>query len=279
MQEAYKAAARLTRSIIAKERPDDAKHLGSTQAVLVRGCYDHGEALFEHCSIPVTAIEPESVSKVPLDPDQILYVNCPGQLDERSIERVRSFVTDGGLLVTTDWALKHVIEKAFPGFVAYGGRATADDVVRVVFEPVQDTFLDGLLDPNDDPLWWLEGSSYPIKVLDPARVKVLASSKEMADKYGEPAIVVAFEVGAGKVYHMTSHFYLQRTETRSQRHKAPGTNYALSKGAVMAELSAAERRDLEGTSVSQMQSAYTSVRAVTNMALEQGKRVATRKKM
>jgi hypothetical protein len=277
MDEAYKAAAKLTRRLMEKEKPEDLKHLGSTQVVLVRGCYDKGESIFTHCGIPVTTIEPDQVATVPLDPDQILYVNCPGQLDERSIERVRSFVTGGGLLVTTDWALKHVLEKAFPGFVAYGGKATADDVVRVVFEPVEDTFLEGLLDPNDDPLWWLEGSSYPIKVLDPARVKVLASSKEMAQKYGEAPIVVAFEVGAGKVYHMTSHFYLQRAETRTLRHQAAGTDYAASKGVKMCELEAGAEDDFGKTSLTQVQSAYTSVRAVTNMAVEQAKRVSSRK--
>ena len=114
MEEAYKAAAKITRKLMEKERPEDLKHLGSTQVILVRGCYDQGESIFAHCGIPVTAIEPSQVAKVPLDPDQILYVNCPGQLDERSIERVRSFVTDGGLLVTTDWALKHVLENAPP---------------------------------------------------------------------------------------------------------------------------------------------------------------------
>lgn len=279
MEEAYKAAAKLTRTLIAKQRPEDAKHLVSTQVVLVRGCYDHGEAIFAHCGIPVTVIDPAGVAGVALHPDQILYVNCPGQLPARAIERVRSFVADGGLLVTTDWALKHVVEKAFPGFIAYGGKATADDVVRVVFEPVADTFLEGLLDPEDDPLWWLEGSSYPIAVLDPGRVKVLASSKEMADKYGEPAIVVAFEVGAGKVYHMTSHFYLQRSETRTKRHAVAGTSYARLKGAAMSELGAEVSQVLAKTTLGQVQSVYTSVRALANLAVEQGKRVETRKKL
>lgn len=277
MEEAYKAASRMTRKLIAAEHPEDVKHLDSTQVVLVRGCYDHGEAIFGHCSIPVTTIDPAQVAGTPLDPDQILFVNCPGELPERAIERVRSFVSDGGLLVTTDWALKHVVEKAFPGVVRFGGRATADDVVRVVFEPVQDTFLEGLLDPNDDPLWWLEGSSYPIEILDKEKVRVLASSKEMEKKYGHPAIVVAFEIGAGKVYHMTSHFYLQRSETRTKRHQTDGTAYAMAKGMKLEDLGEECTTSLKSAQLTEVQSAYTSARALSNMIVEQGKRVQTRK--
>src|SRR5262249_20809491 len=142
----------------------------------------------------------------------------PGHVPPAGLHALRAFVEQGGMLVTTDWALRYVLEKAFPGFVAVGGKPTRDDVVRVVFEQTDEPFLDGLLDPQADPLWWLEGSSYPIHVLDPARVKVLVSSAEMESRYGRSPIVVAFEVGQGKVYHLTSHFYLQRAETRTARH-------------------------------------------------------------
>ncbi len=275
MENAYKAAAQLSKKLIQDQNPEDLKHLESTQVVLVRGCFDHGEAIFKHCEIPVTTIDPAQVAGAKLDPDQILFVNCPGELPDRAIGRVRSFVSEGGLLVTTDWALKHVVEKAFPGTIKFGGSATADDVVRVVFEPVKDTFLEGLLDPNDDPLWWLEGSSYPIEILDKEGVRVLASSKEMETKYGHPAIVVAFEVGAGKVYHMTSHFYLQRSETRTARHQEDGLAYAKAKGVKMAELTCAD--DFRGARLGEVQSAYTSARALSNMVVEQGKRAAKRK--
>jgi hypothetical protein len=277
MQEAYKAAATLSRRLIERDKPQDAQHLLKTQVVIVRGCYDHGEAIFDLCEIQRTLIEPAQVAQHDFDPDQILYVNCPGEMDPRALEKVRSFVERGGMLVTTDWALKHVIEKGFPGLIAYNGHATADDVVRVVFEKVEDGFLDGLLDSNDDPVWWLEGSSYPIKVLDPSRVKTLVSSQEMGAKYGERPIVVAFEVGLGKIYHMTSHFYLQRAETRTARHRTSGAAYAQEKGVALGELSPEIQGCLSRTPLTQVQSAYTSARSVANMAIEQSKRASARK--
>lgn len=276
MPEGYKAAASLSRRQIAAERPTDLKLLIETQIVVVSGCYDQGQDVFALCDLPCTVIEPDQVAAAGLEPDQILFVNCPGNVSERGIAKIKSFVEAGGMLVTTDWALKHVVEEAFPGYVEYNQRATADDVVRVVFEPVEDAFLEGLLDPNDDPLWWLEGSSYPIRILRPDEVKVLVSSQEMETKYGESPIVVTFEVGEGKVYHLTSHFYLQRTDTRSKRHAQKAESYAAQKGVALSAEEAGDLGGFAGSSLTEVQSAYTSARSLSNMVIEQGRRVRKR---
>jgi hypothetical protein len=243
----------------------------------VTGQYDHGQVIFELSGIPYSLISPNEVSSVELRDDQILYINCPGNIEKRGLERIKSFVSKGGMLVTTDWALKHVLEQIYPEIVRYNNQATSDDVVRVVFEKVDDTFLKGLLDPKDEPLWWLEGSSYPIEILDKEKVKVLVSSKEMKEKYGESPIVITFEVDEGKVYHMTSHFYLQRTETRSQRQKMGGASYAAQKGMSMDMFTPQEVAAMDDVNVAETEAAYTSVRSVSNMVMEQKKRVAKRK--
>ncbi|HBP23836.1 MAG TPA: hypothetical protein DEA08_39420 [Planctomycetes bacterium] len=276
MIEGYRSAAKLTRSRIAASRPEDLEHLSQTQVVVVRGCYDQGGQVFDLCQIPATRIQAEQVAAARFNPDQILFVNCPGDIDARGLAKIESFVAQGGMLVTTDWALTNVIERVFPGTIAYNRRATGDDVVRVAFEEVEDPFLEGLLDENDDPLWWLEGSSYPIKVLDP-RVRVLVSSREMAEKYGEAPIVVAFEVGEGIVYHLTSHFYLQRTETRTARHQAGAGAYASQKGVSLSAAELSDPTSFAGSSLTEVQSAYTSARSLSNLVISQGRRVSSRK--
>lgn len=282
MRKAYRAASKMAQSIMEQEAPEDLEYLkeiGDSDVIVLRGQYDHGEAIFEMAEIPYTLINPDEIERVELRDDQIIFVNCPGsRVTDRGIERIKSFVDKGGMLVTTDWGLKHVLEKAFPGIVRYNGKATADDVVRIVYAPVEDTFLKGLLDPQDDPQWWLEGSSYPIEIIDKKRVFVLVSSKEMEEKYGHAPIVIAFEYGAGKVYHMTSHFYLQRSETRDKRHKAKGTNYAAQKGLSMAVFSDEEASFLDETDLASVESAYTSVRSIKNVIVEQKMRVKKRKK-
>jgi hypothetical protein len=86
-------------------------------------------------------------------------------------------------------------------------------------------FLRGVMDGRDDPQWWLEGSSYPIRVLDPERVQVLIGSRELGRRYGEPAVAVLFSWGEGEVFHMISHYYLQRTELRTARHRSSASAY------------------------------------------------------
>jgi hypothetical protein len=276
MTEGYKSAASLTRSRMAIEQPQDLENLAKTQVVVVGGCYDHGEQIFDLCEIPRSLIAPESVAGINLDPDQILFVNCPGNVPPRGLAKIESFVRQGGLLVTTDWALKNVIQAVFPGTIEFNQRATGDDVVRVVFEQVEDTFLEGLIDPKADPLWWLEGSSYPIRILDRERVQVLVSSREMEERYGEAPIVVAFEHGAGKVYHLTSHFFLQRTETRTNRQAQPGSAYATEKGLSLSQVEARDGTSWAGCTLGEAQAAYTSARSLTNLVVEQSRRVQSR---
>mgnify|MGYP006870689599 CR=1 FL=1 len=61
---------------------------------------------------------------------------------------------------------------------------------------------------------WLESSSYPIEVLDHERVKVLVRSEELGKQYKADPVIVRITWGKGVVYHMISHFYLQRSETK-----------------------------------------------------------------
>ena len=77
----------------------------------------------------------------------------------------------------------------------------------------------GFLDQEKDsaPVWWLEGSSYTIEVLDKEKVKILVRSDELKARYEHDAVIISFEWGKGIVYHMISHFYLQRSETRTKK--------------------------------------------------------------
>ena len=282
MKKAYRAATTMSQKLMEDESPEDLKYLrevGDSDVIVIKGCYDHGQAIFELAGIPYTLVTAQDISGIDLREDQIIFVNCPGSdLTTRGLERIRSFVNNGGLLVTTDWSLKNVLEPAFTGYIRYNGQATADEVVRIVYEPVEDTFLKGLLDPEDTPQWWLEGSSYPIEILKPDQVTVLVSSKEMGEKYGESPIVVAFEYGKGKVYHMTSHFYLQRVETRTARHEQKASAYAAQKGLATSTFGQEEAEILEEIDVASVEAAYTSVRSVQNIIVEQKMRVKNRKK-
>lgn len=233
MHRAYRVADALMKDRLGEKAPEILKEIESLEEadILVTiGEYDHIQQVLQVTEMPFTLIRTEQLAEAQLRPDQIIFVNCAGHFGPSELRKVRTFVEQGGFLFTTDWALKHVLEPAFPGFVEYNGRPTRDEVVRVEVLDRDDAFLASLLGPDDDPQWWLEGSSYPIRILDTEKVKVILSSKELGEKYGEPAVFITFDVGQGRVYHMISHFYLQRTETRSRRHSSSSEEYLKEKG-------------------------------------------------
>jgi len=261
MRSAYRVAEELLKDKLREAAPEALKELEDLKAadiIVTAGQYDHIEDVFGQGGIPCTRVEPRQIDRAELRSDQVIFVNCPGHFSATGLRKLRQFVEEGGFLFTTDWALKHVLETAFPGWVEYTGRPTADDVVRVEFVDREDPFLASIIGPNDDPQWWLEGSSYPIRVLDREKVKVLVTSKELAEKWGEPAVFVTFEVGEGRVYHMISHFYLQRTETRTVRHGKSSFTFLGEKGVSPDQFAKYEALGAEDTDLGSVESAYAS---------------------
>ena len=122
----------------------------------------------------------------------------------------------------------------------------------------ENPFLQGVMDGADEPRWWLEGASHPIEVLDRSRVQVLITSRELGRRYGEPAVAVLFPWGEGEVFHMISHYYLQRTELRSDRQRLGASAYYAEKGM-------AAPGGLGSLSVGDVESAATSSRLLANV--------------
>lgn len=162
-----------------------------------------------------------------------------------------------------------MVEPAFPGVLAFSRRPTPDDVVRIEVRDRDNIYLQGVLDGQDDPQWWLEGSSYPITVVDAGRVRVLITSRELQEKYGEAPVAVWFRWGEGDVFHMISHYYLQRTELRTQRHASPAAGYFAEKGvAATADMVA----DLDDLTLADVESAKPSAAFMANVITEKKRR-------
>ena len=265
---AYQAGSRLARDRIERDAPLDAAALRAVEAndiVVVPGSYDHVELVLDALGLPYRQVMPDQLRRVQLRPEQLLVVNCPGHLDAPDIVRVRDFVTAGGTLFSTDWALRNLIEPAFPGVLAYNDTPTTDAVVRIEIRDPDSPYLRGVLDAGEDPQWWLEGSSYPICILDGSLVRVLISSKELGMKWGEPSVAVVFPHGEGEVFHMISHHYLQRTELRSDRHRAGAATYWAEKGVAMSAGAAGMTADLR---LGEVEAAQTSARLFANIVAD-----------
>ncbi len=280
MSKAYGASAKIMEKRMEKERPMDLeilKKVTESSIIIVAGSYDKIELVLDLINVPYVLIQTYEVSQIELNPDQILIINCPGDIN-KGFEKIKDFVKWGGFLFTTDWALQRVLEKIFPEYVKYNKKPTGDDCVAVQVVDKSNKFLEGLFKADEDPIWWLESSSYPIKILDKEKVKVLVTSKEMEEKYGEAPIVITFDYGdGGSVLHMTSHYYLQRAELRTQRHKSSAKDYVMSEMAFSAQEAEEMKEELEGVSLGEAESAYSTTQFISNVIVEQQKKVQLRK--
>jgi hypothetical protein len=269
MKKAYEAAEMIDRATLDEQDRRLLEELDGEDIVVVRGQYDRIEDVLGIARIPHRVVSAGSLATVELHPRQLLIVNCPGHIGPQ-VGRVERFVAAGGSLVTTDWALKHVLEVGFPGYVAHNGVRTRDDVVPVEIRGDGEPFLRGLLHGETDPQWWLEGSSYPIRILAPGRVRVLLESAELGERYGERAVAVAFQHGQGDVLHMISHYYLQRSAGRSRRHEAGWKAYAAELGQEAAVAAASPAYD--DLAVFEVEAAQKSLKFTKNIILEKQRR-------
>ena len=250
----------------------DAVH--ENEVIVTRGSYDYIERVFSQMDMPHKVVAPMAFDAFGPSSEQIVFLNCPGAVSEDGVRNLVRFVEQGGFLFTTDWALKHVIEPGFPGTIRYNGKATGDEVVRVEIDAKEDPFLQSLISEEDDPQWWLEGSSYPIEILEKDRVEVLVQSREVKDKYGESPVFTSFDYGKGKVYHMISHFYLQRTETRTERHRRASSAYMEEKLSMnTARREKYRRLGVESSSLGEVESAYSSSALMGSVLYEKSVRL------
>ena len=226
MSNAYKIADEMLKDKIGENKYNEIKN---SDVIVIPGQYDHIQNVFSDIGVNFSIVDSQNFSQIKLNPDQIIFINCAGHIDQLGLRKLNTFVNEGGFLFTTDWALSNIIENVFPGFIKYNKRPTADEVVRVEILAKEDPFLKSLISEHEEPLWWLEGSSYPISIINKDKVKVLVQSKELEQKYGESPVFVSFNYGKGTIYHMISHFYLQRSETRNLRDNYSGEEYIKSK--------------------------------------------------
>lgn len=281
MEQAYKASSKILEKKMGKERPLDLeilKKVKESSIIIVSGSYDRVETVLDMINVPYVLIAPEEVNQIELNPNQILIINCPGNIYDDALPKVKEFVKRGGFLFTTDWALLNILEKIFPEYVKYNQRPTTDDCVAVQVVDKSNKFLEGLFKADEEPIWWLESSSYPIRILDKQKVKILVTSREMEQKYGEAPIVITFDFGdGGTVLHMTSHYYLQRAELRTKRHKMSAKEYIQNEMAFTDEEAEEIEEDLDGLTLGEAESAYSTTQFISNVIVEQQKKIKKRK--
>lgn len=194
--------------------------LQKARILVVEGAWDKVQIVLGHLKIPHLLMRAQTLKERGLNPNQIVLVNCEGNMDKDTQERIRWFVNVGGSLMTTDWALTKTVQPCFPGYVAqFPGSNTGNDVVVVEEARPGHPLTQGCFDNVPALQWWLEIQAFPITVQWPERCQVIVDSAEMKQKYGSSPMAVDFRFGLGRVQHSLSHFFLQ--EEGMQKASAP----------------------------------------------------------
>ena len=152
----------------------------------------------------------------------MVFVNCSNDYAKVLKDNIADFVAKGGWLVSSDWSLHYIIEKAFPGLVKWTGKTTGDEIIAV--EPDLQSLWSEIVVLGADPQWWLWGS-YPIQVLDREQVKIEAASHDLLRRYQTPVVAVRFAWEQGHVFHVISHFWAKRSDTPTVTHSKPYTAF------------------------------------------------------
>ncbi len=195
----------------------------------VSGKFEKPKKVIQHMyAAEKRVIRPADVMKTDLNQYDVLLIGCPGsEIPSGAYPKIKDFVVGhGGWLLTTDWAIRSIVEYNFPGFIRWNEKRTDDVVVSCQIMEPNHPFLDGLLGEitqskwqketvkgtkKDEFRWWLENRSFPIEILSDS-VHVLIASWEIKDKWGEAPVLVYFDYGqaGGRVIHMISHTHLQK---------------------------------------------------------------------
>ena len=114
MSESYALGSAIAREQLSAEDQKYLSEIKDDTIIVVPGTYDHIHKVLASLNLPFVTVSQQNLLTYPLRPDeQTVYVNCASDFPAEVAHRLRKFVDDGGQLITTDWALKNVLEVAF----------------------------------------------------------------------------------------------------------------------------------------------------------------------
>jgi hypothetical protein len=265
MQQAYRIGAALAIEKLSHSDQIAIQNMLADSIIVVPGSYDHIDRVLDSLNIKYITVHRKEIVTYPFRNDQTVYINCASKFPIDAARRIRQEVEKGLHIITTDWALKNVLEVAFSDFVRHNGHLTRDEVVGIQVTDPNHPLVNGFLPASKhaQPQWWLESRSHPIEIVNKGQVRVLIRSEMLGQKYQSDAVLITFNCRQGNVIHMISHFYLQRSETRDARHQMSAKQYAMD---IKASTTATNLVANQGQNLNyaQIQSSSTSAQFIYN---------------
>jgi len=265
MKSAYKTSGIIFEQVSKLYQPgllEQLRAIGDQEIVVVTGMYDHIEKLLDTLKVPYSQINSEDIASH--NGGRVMLVNCKAYgtegespVSKKMKDPLREFVSEGGRLVTTDWALG-LVTKTFPNKLKYVTR-TSDDVVEVqAHTDIARRFM-GLNYAQCHPQWWLEGSSHIFDVKE--GVVPIIVSEEMKQKYGQPYIAVGFAEGKGEVFHFISHLELQRTRLKTKEDKGSLDDF-------LQKMNVSKTAEMDEVKVAELEAAYSTLNTLAHLCIK-----------
>jgi hypothetical protein len=183
------------------------------QVIEVKGQWDDAGQILSNMGIRYERIKGRELRDVLSGNTKVVVINCEGRVPADQIELLRQWVIRGGYLITTDWALNNLVERAFPGIIAWSGNKSRGVVVDAMVVAPDSPLLAGTNVRR--ATWKLDEESQELKVIRPDTVQVLARSFILArsdkQRQFEPpmntgVLACMFPYGRGRVLHLVGHF-------------------------------------------------------------------------
>jgi hypothetical protein len=115
-------------------------------------------------------------------------------------DRLKTYVEEGGVLVTTAGCLESIIIDQFPGELAPEKEEIDGGAFKGEFLSLEHPVIKGAT-RKKALKFWVEDKSHPIKKVG-LKIDEIAVSKKLEKKHGSGTLVVAFNFGEGTIVHM-----------------------------------------------------------------------------
>ena len=173
--------------------------------IVVKGQWDNSTKTLKKLEIPHRRVSAREFNSLDLDKTRVVVVDCEGKLNQLGKQKLRSFVSRGGYLLSCDWDLDGFISSTFLNYIVWNkgvNRGLVYDATVVDADPV--LFKNTVTDAP----WKMDSESHLIRILNKSKVRLLVQSRKLMsedpDKLG--ALAVVFPFGRGYVLHMAGHF-------------------------------------------------------------------------
>jgi hypothetical protein len=177
----------------------------SRNLVEIKGAWDDSSTTLRALGIRHQTIKGGALRDYPLDGVKVMVINCPGKVPVEALQKIRNFVAGGGFLLSTDWALENVVQRAFPGYVAYNDAKASQTMVDATVQDLDPVLFKGGV---TRAYWKVDDGSELVRVLKPQAVRVLVTSSQLSndDPDHRGILAVNFAFGKGQVLHLVGHF-------------------------------------------------------------------------